>query len=59
MAGSLNEMIFTIIERLAQHGNMVAMDLVEVNPLHDNASQTAEIAVALTQVALRGARSLF
>ena len=57
--GLSREMIFAIIERLAQHGNMVAMDLVEVNPLHDNASQTAEIAVALTQAALRGARPLF
>lgn len=57
--GLSDDMAFAIVERLAQHGNMVAMDLVEVNPTHDSANQTAHLAVALAKVALRGARPLF
>jgi arginase len=57
--GLSDDMAFAIVERLAQHGNMVAMDLVEVNPSHDSNNQTAQLAVALAKVALSGARPLF
>lgn len=52
-------MVSEIIQRLVKHGNMVAMDLVEVNPAQDEANRTAELAVALADAALRGAQPLF
>ena len=52
-------MVSEIIQRLVKHGNMVAMDLVEVNPAQDEANRTAELAVALADAALGGAQPLF
>ncbi len=41
------DLIRIMMQRIADHGGMVAMDLVEVNPPYDQDGQTARIAVEL------------
>ena len=52
--GLNSEVLRRSMKRIANHGGLIAMDLVEVNPVFDDAGRTAKLAAELASIAISG-----
>ena len=57
--GLTPETAMRILKRIAAHGGLVAMDVVEVNPEYDELDRTAKLAIKLAAATISGARPAF
>lgn len=56
--GLTPDTVHRIINRLIEHGGLVGMDLVEVNPEYDQFDRTAKLAVEFAAATMRGAQPM-